>query len=245
MNETKTADLAVTRSESRIDKSWWGRGPWDDEPDLVEWTSSEINDRIEVHGELTFGGQGVAGLWVFGFDCGHAYDQQPALDARTKQITGRSFSEAMNQIDDGSLFRTTYKALPFVRAECESLARQLAAMGPPALTEGSASGFETTVEPMPPGEPNAAPAELSPREVAFYEALVAKEGSASSELLAAAMMGFTMREHVRDAHAGREEECSHAAPPDEPERSWWLFGYNFEEPGTVARALETESELEP
>jgi hypothetical protein len=48
MTETKTEALAVastqalavTRSETTIDKSEWGDGPWQDEPDLIEWTSA-------------------------------------------------------------------------------------------------------------------------------------------------------------------------------------------------------------
>jgi hypothetical protein len=170
VSETKTEAIAVTRSESRIDKSGWGPGPWDDEPDLVEWQSASVPSfwcqvargpmgalcgyvavppghpahgkdwnaiDVEVHGGLSFSGPGVANLWAIGFDCGHAYDVQPELDAVTRQVTGRCFSEGMNEIDDG-MPRVTYKSLPFVRAEVESLARQLAAMGA-ALTEGGES----------------------------------------------------------------------------------------------------------
>jgi hypothetical protein len=46
MTETKTEALAVrsetsivTRSETGVDKSEWGDGPWQGEPDLIEWTS--------------------------------------------------------------------------------------------------------------------------------------------------------------------------------------------------------------
>lgn len=291
MNETKTEALAVTRSESRIDKSEWGGGPWDDEPDLIEWQSdsapsfwcqinrteatgclcgyvavpqdhpvhghgfSEVDALVEVHGGLTFGGPGVAGLWVFGFDCGHGFDVHPAMEARLKATMPREMYAEHQRVltsESPGMPRTTYKTLSYVRAEVESLARQLAAMGPAALTEGAAveqpqvSVREPLMLVAPPEKPEGSEdvlADLSLREVAFYEALLRYDiGNASgSEFLSTAVLGFTMREHVREEHAGREEECSHAAPPDEPQRGWWLFGYNFEEPGTVAQQLEAEA----
>lgn len=175
MSETKTEALAVTRSEHRIDKSAWGSGPWQDEPDFFEWRSAapphfwcqinrneaggvfcgyvavppghpahgkdtgEIDVDVDVHGGITFTSEAVNGGWAVGFDCGHGFDLQPALDARVKLLTGTAFSDSMNAIDDIPELRTTYKTLAFVRAEVESLARQLAAMGPPVLTEGEAS----------------------------------------------------------------------------------------------------------
>ena len=48
-------------------------------------------------------------VWWFGFDCAHFHDRAPAMER------------------DLSLPSASYKTLDYVRAECASLARQLAA----------------------------------------------------------------------------------------------------------------------
>jgi hypothetical protein len=172
MSETKTEALAVTRSEQRIDKSGWGPGPWQDEPDFVEWQSAEpphfrcqVNRNeiggvfcgyvavppghpahgkgageveVEVHGDVTFGSEAIGGGWAIGFDCGHAWDFQPAMEARLKAQLPPGMYAAQQRVLSDMPGGSTYKTLAFVRAEVESLARQLAAMGPPVLTEGQA-----------------------------------------------------------------------------------------------------------
>jgi hypothetical protein len=65
---------------------------------------------IDVHGGLTFAGQGdgkhrPAGYWWLGFDCAHFGDAVPAYN-----IYG------------------TYRDMAYVTRECEGLAKQLAAM---------------------------------------------------------------------------------------------------------------------
>jgi hypothetical protein len=175
VTETKTEALAAARRERTVDKSDWGPGPWQDEPDLVQWTSEAParfwcqvarNDRgalcgyvavppghsahgkdlgelggLRVHGSVTYAGPGVAGLWVLGFDCGHSRDVAPAEEAYLRATMPAWMAENRARLRgdvDACMpaFRTTYKALPYVRAEVESLARQLAAIGPDALTEG-------------------------------------------------------------------------------------------------------------
>lgn len=116
-------------------------GPWQGEPDELDWTtavglrarirrSPEIGalcgyvvvlpghpahgeDKrgvdVDVHGGLTFAGRHDADEpgWWLGFDCAHAGDLMPC----TRLHLGG-----------------TYRDIAYVRAECESLARQLVAM---------------------------------------------------------------------------------------------------------------------
>jgi hypothetical protein len=84
----------------------------------------------DAHGGLTFSGLCRDGeettsvchipaegrpdrVWWLGFDCGHCYDVQPAMDARIPGIY---------PMVSGSVYRT----LGYVQAECADLARQLA-----------------------------------------------------------------------------------------------------------------------
>lgn len=145
----------------------WEEGPWDDEPDLVEWRNSalpglallavrshasgglcgyagvppghpahgkphqELEDAIDVHGGLTYSGA-CAGhichvpkpgepddVWWFGFDCGHAFDEGPALDALVRRHAGRPFKFEYAH----------YRPLAHVMGEVERLAAQLAKEG--------------------------------------------------------------------------------------------------------------------
>lgn len=57
------------------------------------------------------------GLWWLGFDCGHAWDLMPRMQAEMER-TGRP------EVDD--IFGQTYKTIEYVTAEVEQLARQLA-----------------------------------------------------------------------------------------------------------------------
>lgn len=184
MTETKTASF--------VDKSGWARGPWDEEPDRVEWRVPDApglaclmvrgpmgcwcgyvgvppehplhgadmanEPDLDVHGGITFAapcqvesGRGPAALvchvpapgesdnvWWFGFDCGHAWDVSPEMDAQLRRHGSGPYSEAMAALDAQYLTKsTTYKTLAYVQAEVESLARQLAAIGTGALTEGA------------------------------------------------------------------------------------------------------------
>src|SRR5690606_33101439 len=83
---------------------------------------------IEVHGGLTYAGGGdgypVGGddLWWFGFDCAHAWDA-PSEAWVQAQREKHPFLEPWTPLAPGA----THRDLPYCEAECESLARQLAA----------------------------------------------------------------------------------------------------------------------
>lgn len=151
--------------QSEFDKSDWGPGPWQDEPDLVMWRSKipphyrcqvsrngfgslcgyvavppghpahgidygdERMQHVVVHGELTFAGPGTGGVWIFGFDCGHGFDIQPAMDARMRKMGMRPVHEEMSHLgfnrDPDYPFVDRYRAMPYVRAIVEGLAIQL------------------------------------------------------------------------------------------------------------------------
>lgn len=65
---------------------------------------------FDVHGSVTFSGElrNQTGFW-YGFDCAHAGDLCPAMEARY----GRDWD-------------SVYRDMEFVKAECESLANQIA-----------------------------------------------------------------------------------------------------------------------
>lgn len=157
---------AAERSWTTVDKAGWGDGPWQDEPDKIQWIDEETNldclihrgpmgnlcgyvgvppghpahgksydgIDVDVHGGLTYsefcqeGDDEAAGVchiplpgrpvkvWWLGFDCGHAFDVMPAMDAR-QRVAGLPPLRFGNE---------TYKSVAFVRAEIRRLARQLA-----------------------------------------------------------------------------------------------------------------------
>ncbi len=148
-----------------IDKSEWGDGPWQTEPDRVEWEHAGLpclairneafgnwcgyaavppghalhgqsyNDvDVEAHGGLTYA-SACSGhichvpkpgepddVWWFGFDCGHAWDVAPGMEARS-----RAFGYAPMFTADRE---SSYKTLAYVQAETNRLAEQLAALAP-------------------------------------------------------------------------------------------------------------------
>jgi hypothetical protein len=61
-------------------------------------------------------------FWL-GFDCAHAGDLSPAMEARM-----RSYGIPSLQGPEFGAFREVYRDLPYVRAEIESLAGQLRAI---------------------------------------------------------------------------------------------------------------------
>ena len=88
----------------------------------------------DVHGGLTFAGRCQTGpeekticrvapddglVWWFGFDCGHSGDLLPGLAAALTPSMQRS----LNEIRQGDVYRD----LAYVKAECATLARNLAA----------------------------------------------------------------------------------------------------------------------
>ena len=157
-----------------MDKTSWGPGPWQDEPDkeqyadeatglpcLVKrgpfgalcgyvgvseghpWFGKGYDDvPAEAHGGLTFAdfcqegdeaktichvpGPGEPDrVWWLGFDCGHAWDISPAMDARE---AGRGWAPI--HMPDSS-----YKTVAYVKAECARLAAQAAEVS--VLADGS------------------------------------------------------------------------------------------------------------
>jgi hypothetical protein len=86
---------------------------------------------VDVHGGLTYADRCQGHIchvpqpgepddvWWFGFDCGHAWDIMPALDARTRAYGLRPLYELFGDV--------TYKTVDYVQAETNRLAEQLAA----------------------------------------------------------------------------------------------------------------------
>lgn len=160
---------------THADKSTWGDGPWQDEPDKVQWIDeatgldclivrnhhgalcgyvgvppghplhgkdTEEADRFEVHGGLTFAGgcdedapegHGIChvpepgrpdDVWWLGFDCGHAWDVIPGMEAHLRELG----MPPLRLPDFQRMPRTLYKTVPYVRAEVTSLAKQLVAV---------------------------------------------------------------------------------------------------------------------
>ena len=147
-----------------IDRTDWTCGPWDNEPDRVEWRylgmpclivrgpSSALcgyvgvspghpwhgmgydDIDVSVHGGLTYSNKCQAdghichvakpgepdNVWWIGFDCAHAWDLKPNYGATVKRL-GAVFFPMTDEV---------YRDLGYVRAQVESLARQVAESKP-------------------------------------------------------------------------------------------------------------------
>jgi hypothetical protein len=136
-----------------IDRTGWPAGPWDDEPDTVRWTlavgllgligrnalgafcgyvglppghplhgfASGAFGFVRVHGGVTFTAPYAADgrvYWLVGFDCLHCFDDAPGMWVPG---LGRSLMPGRGQ----------YRDLQYVRAEVESLGRQLVGVDAP------------------------------------------------------------------------------------------------------------------
>lgn len=150
-----------------IDKSTWGDGPWQNEPDKVQYPDPETGlpclivrnysgalcgyvgiteshpyykkdydtPDVSVHGGITFadmcspGGDEAHGIchvpglgepdhvWWLGFDCHHAFDLAPGMEARYKtQLPMLYHSDNI------------YRDIPYVKSQIASLAKQLKAL---------------------------------------------------------------------------------------------------------------------
>lgn len=190
--------MNVETIESRfVDKSGWGDGPWQHEPDRRQWADqasglpclairhpemgnwcgyvgvlpdhpwhgrerAELDEFVTVHGRLTFAGPsdrasprgqdsiwlqmgrhvpGLPELWWFGFDCAHAWDRIPGMEAFMRRhalpdlvaldkLIGGRFKAVMKDC--------RYRDLLYVEGECERLAGQAAegqALAAQAVTE--------------------------------------------------------------------------------------------------------------
>lgn len=146
-----------------IDKSTWGDGPWQNEPDKVQYPDPETgmpclivrgpqgalcgyvgvpeghpyykkdgyDHDVNVHGGITFTGlcrpgadesHGIChapglgepdNVWWLGFDCAHAWDIAPGMDAKYR--LPRSHEDV-------------YRTINYVKAQIASLAKQLKAL---------------------------------------------------------------------------------------------------------------------
>jgi hypothetical protein len=140
-----------------LDRTGWPQGPWDQEPDRVEWYYRDTpclamrnkwgvwcgyagvrpghplhgmpyqvaRDLVEVHGGLTYSDacQGdvchtpapgdTPDIWWFGFDCGHAFDLSPGMEA------------FLRRLDSNYSPFGTYRDLDFVKAEVQAMVRQI------------------------------------------------------------------------------------------------------------------------
>lgn len=152
-------------TDYKVDKSSWGDGPWQSEPDRVDFVFAGLaclalrgsphlghwcgyvgvprehplygvpydqTPGLEVHGGLTYSDRCSGDIchvpapgmpddvWWFGFDCGHAGDLSPGMEKFRRDV----IEPALGRYD----MREVYRELPYVRAEIEHLAAQLAAM---------------------------------------------------------------------------------------------------------------------
>lgn len=153
----------MERREYRtVDKSTWPRGPWDNEPDKVQWQDEatgfpclivrnevgalcgyvgistqhplygkDYDDAgLSIHGGLTFAAScdhsdeatGIChvpaagepdNIWWFGFDCAHAFDRMPGIEAIEAKL------------GETAIRGCIYRDLAYVTAECQSLSKQL------------------------------------------------------------------------------------------------------------------------
>jgi hypothetical protein len=156
-----------------LPKAEWGDGPWQTEPDRVDfthaglpclllrnhhgawcgyaavppghpWHGKDCDDAAVnvagVHRGVNYasGCNGPichvpapgepADVWWFGFDCGHAWDVLPGLEARLRSLGHPPFDETHPELAR-VLPPDVYRDLAYVRAHTERLAEQLAAAG--------------------------------------------------------------------------------------------------------------------
>lgn len=103
----------------------------------------ELGEYPDVHGGLTYAdfcmegaeeGPGVchvpapgrpANVWWLGFDCAHAYDAMPTMEAREAELFKK-----LNDIPHlTGPYARVYRTFEYVRGECASLAKQIKAAG--------------------------------------------------------------------------------------------------------------------
>lgn len=150
-----------------IDKSSWGPGPWQDEPDRIDFKHAGLpclmlrhdmtgnwcgyaavppghplhgkpydDADVDVHGGLTYAGLCRGDIcyvpepgepddvYWFGFDCAHAGDFSPGLEA---QLLSISAIVELRRTKYANLERyEVYRDMHYVRSQVESLAEQLA-----------------------------------------------------------------------------------------------------------------------
>lgn len=143
----------------------WAPGPWEDEPDLVEWThrgykllmlrnhcgslcgyiglppehplhgmhydDAEDLAAVQTHRGLTYSGQlppemSAPETWWLGFDCAHAFDAMPAMDALFNTPKMRETMGEMGMARDPYRHSVpeNYRTVEYVRFVCEDMAEQ-------------------------------------------------------------------------------------------------------------------------
>jgi hypothetical protein len=161
-----------TREWRTADKSEWGAGPWQDEPDKLQWVDEATglpclikrntqvtgalcgyvgvseghpdfgkgydDVEVEVHGGLTFAdfchksddGRDEERIchvpdpgepdhvWWLGFDCSHAGDLSPAMDARLRR-------SPLGPMPMPAGWEDVYRPLDYVKGHVTALAAQL------------------------------------------------------------------------------------------------------------------------
>ena len=154
----------------RVDRTGWAPGPWDTEPDRVDWTHAGLpcfvlrnhhgawcgyvgvaaghpayglgygDVDVEVHGGLTYAekcsppichvpapGEPDEVYW-FGFDCGHAFDIMPGMDATLRIAHAASGQTPPVRQHFDCLPDEVYRPLAYAQEETNRLADQLAAV---------------------------------------------------------------------------------------------------------------------
>jgi hypothetical protein len=162
MSELTQAEL----KEFKVDKTGWGEGPWQTEPDREQWTHAgyaclilrhphggylcgyvgvdrahpaygkhPLREDVDAtaHQDLNYGSacEGLIchvpepgmpdDVWWLGFDCGHAFDVAPGLEARER---ARGWPPILTPL------MPVYRTFPYVKRETEKLADQLRALAP-------------------------------------------------------------------------------------------------------------------
>lgn len=171
-NEQDEASTPDQPFDNQFPKSTWGPGPWQDEPDHIEWVDpatdldcminrgpsgalcgyvgvppshpahglnyDAVDAEVDVHGGLTYANSCEGNpdichvpkpgrepdVWWLGFDCAHAMDYAPKLQAQMRfvqEATGRQFMQVYG-LDD------VYRDVAYVTSEVEHLAMQLKEM---------------------------------------------------------------------------------------------------------------------
>lgn len=159
--------MTETIEPTSVDRTGWPAGPWDGEPDRVDFKTAaglpglivrqarghlcgyvavppghplhgktygdEDVDALDVHGRITYGDRchgnvchvpepgEPADVWWLGFDAAHSFDSSPR--------GGFTMSWVEMFGDSPSAGAEDYRTVEYMRAECERLAEQLAAMG--------------------------------------------------------------------------------------------------------------------
>jgi len=141
VDEVTGLDCMINRGPSGALCGYVGVGP--DHPLHGKQYCTAETDHLDVHGSLTYS-QACQGeichvpepgrehdIWWFGFDCAHAFDVTPKMDADLRELRTRvpDFPELTLHSIDPRL-RSTYKDWAYVVNEVEGLARQLWVMAP-------------------------------------------------------------------------------------------------------------------